>query len=96
MALLGIDLGGTKVSTAVFSSKGEVLYKEIIPLNNRKGAEAGSLITGQVSRFLNSAEFQTDKIVSVGICVPGYIIVKRESYGRQIYKGGKITLCLKK
>ena len=71
MALLGIDLGGTKVSTAVFSSKGEVLYKEIIPLNNRKGAEAGALITGQVSRFLNSAEFQTDKIVSVGICVPG-------------------------
>lgn len=50
---------------------GEVLYKEVIPLNNRKGGEAGALITGQVSRFLKSAEFETDKIVSVGISVPG-------------------------
>lgn len=71
MALLGIDLGGTKLSSAVFSGDGEVLHKEIIPLNNRKGAEVGALITGQVSRFLKSAEFQTDKIASVGISVPG-------------------------
>ena len=37
MAVLGIDLGGTKLLAGVFSESGELLYKEKAALENRKG-----------------------------------------------------------
>ncbi|MCW3109615.1 MAG: hypothetical protein JWQ09_4121 [Segetibacter sp.] len=71
MSLLGIDLGGTKLSLAIFTEEGEVLHKETIPLNHRKGAEVGELITEQISKLLNSKEIERNDITSIGICIPG-------------------------
>ena len=44
MVLLGIDLGGTKLALALFDETGKILYKESLPLENRKGKEVGELI----------------------------------------------------
>ena len=41
MSLLGIDLGGTKLASAIFSSDGSLLLKDSVPLENRAGAEVG-------------------------------------------------------
>jgi glucokinase len=71
MALLGIDLGGTKLALATLTEKGEILSKETVALKNRKGAEVGKLITDQINKFLHSAELQGNKINSIGISVPG-------------------------
>ena len=69
MAVLGIDLGGTKLAIAVFSQDGNMLRKEIVALDNRKGEEAGELICGQIQKtFL---QFKNETISSIGIAVPG-------------------------
>lgn len=73
MALLGIDLGGTKCSFAVFDEKGNLLDKELIALKGRSGAEVGNIITSQISKFINSGNIP---INSIGISVPGIYRIK--------------------
>lgn len=67
MAVLGIDLGGTKLAAAVFSETGEVLTKEKVVLGDRQGAEVGLLITEHVKKYLSSRP----SLQSVGVSVPG-------------------------
>jgi glucokinase len=71
MALLGIDLGGTKLALAVFTEDGEILIKETVALENRKGPEVGRFITGHINKIMRSAEMPGNKINSIGISVPG-------------------------
>ena len=67
MTALGIDLGGTKLSFAVFEEQGDILLKRTIALEKRSGPHVGSLITGQIHEFLTS----NDSIQAIGIAVPG-------------------------
>ncbi len=71
MAVLGIDLGGTKLAYAIFSEDGAVLSKETVPLGRCEGHEVGMLITDLICRLLKSNEKQENKILSIGISVPG-------------------------
>src|SRR6185312_11740834 len=73
MALLGIDLGGTKLAFAVFSETGKILQKETIALENRKGVEVGNLITTGIIGLINSGEHPVE---SIGISVPGIYYIK--------------------
>lgn len=52
MIVLAIDLGGTKLSLAVFTGEGAILYKETTALNQRKGNEVGQLITASIKKLL--------------------------------------------
>lgn len=71
MALLGIDLGGTKLGIAVFTEDGNLLHKEIIFLHSRKGPEIGKLIARQISGRLRADHREHPAIQSIGISVPG-------------------------
>ena len=71
MALLGIDLGGTKLALAVLSENGKILFKETAALENRKGGEVGKLITDKVVSIIASGNSRDYKISSIGISVPG-------------------------
>jgi len=71
MALLGIDLGGTKLALAIFSDEGKILYKESAALENRKGGAVGKLITDKVISMIASGERSGNNIHSIGISVPG-------------------------
>jgi len=71
MALLGIDLGGTKLAIALFSDEGKILFKETTALGNRKGTEVGNLVTNKVENFIHSGELNGNIINSIGISVPG-------------------------
>jgi len=69
MALLGIDLGGTKLALALFDEKGKLLYKESRPLEKRAGAEVGELL---VNCFIEITKLQLKGAInSIGISVPG-------------------------
>jgi glucokinase len=68
MAVIGIALGGTKISGAVFDNEGNSLYQTFYLLEKRKSAEVGGLIT-QTIRELQQASGNAVK--AVGICVPG-------------------------
>lgn len=72
MALLGIDLGGTKLAAAVFTDDGSMLHKTSTYLEGRTGAEAGRLITEHIRRFVYPGEHVAqEEIRAIGISVPG-------------------------
>ena len=76
MALLGIDLGGTKVAFALFDREGNIRAKEILPLDNRKGHEVGKLITVTTALKMAFAANEGNAVEAVGISAPG--ISRRE------------------
>lgn len=76
MALLGIDLGGTKVAFALFDREGNILDRETLTLDSRKGSEVGHLITVTAALMLSRAGKNGDAPEAVGISVPG--ISRRE------------------
>jgi glucokinase len=69
MPVIAIDLGGTKLATAVFSEEGNILYEEKVALENRKGSEVGALIAQQTKKIL--ATQKEHPITSIGVSVPG-------------------------
>lgn len=71
MALLGIDLGGTKLASAIFSEDGKLIYKDTVALDKRTGKDVGQLITEQVSSFIKMGSAEGKNIKAVGISVPG-------------------------
>lgn len=71
MALLGIDLGGTKLASAIFASEGSLVIKNSVPLENLAGAEVGKLITDTIRMHIDSTEANGSHIDSIGIAVPG-------------------------
>lgn len=71
MSILGLDLGGTKLASALFSDDGEILFRDIINLSRRTGKETGKLVTGQAGKMIKLAGKQGADVKSVGICVPG-------------------------
>ncbi len=69
--VLGLDLGGTKLASALFNKEGTILKRETVSLGDRKGKEVGRLITDTISGFIKSTEQQAKRIEAVGISVPG-------------------------
>lgn len=74
MALLGIDLGGTKLALALFNESGKILHKETLALEKRKGKEVGELIIKSVIQLKDSKIY--GEITSIGFSVPGIYHIK--------------------
>jgi glucokinase len=70
-AVIGLDLGGTKLAGAIFSTKGKALRKRVIPLAGRQGHEVGELVCREIDSFLAAARARRVKIGAIGISVPG-------------------------
>jgi glucokinase len=68
MAVLALDLGGTKLASAVFSEDGILLGKWKKELGVRSGDEVGSLIISEINYILTLSAVTID---SVAIAVPG-------------------------
>lgn len=66
MTALGIDLGATKLSFAVFSQHAEILYKHTVAIDKRIGKEVGDLIAEESKKIISS-----HTVTSAGIAVPG-------------------------
>ena len=71
MALLAIDLGATKLASAVFTEDGSMISEKSVQLDGRKGIEVGALISSQVKSILDEKHADGDDILSIGVCVPG-------------------------
>ena len=69
MAILGIDLGGTKLALAVFNQEGKMIFSQKIPLAGRTGHAVGALVREEVNKLLNNQ--QAWAIDAIGISVPG-------------------------
>ncbi|MBB3188534.1 ROK family protein [Microbacter margulisiae] len=73
MKLIGIDLGGTKVTGAMFDSNGSLLYKTTRLIEGRKGLEVGSLMKNIIDFLIKVHSEGIDAIAAIGICVPGIV-----------------------
>ncbi len=69
--VIGIDLGGTKISAALFKLDGSMLQKEIRHVAHRKGKQVLVLLGKLILHLKDKAESSSLKVVAVGICVPG-------------------------
>lgn len=74
MSVIAVDLGGTKLATAVYSDDGTALHRDVSALDGRGGREVGALIVDRIAAARGHAHDAT----SVGVCIPG---LYRESAG---------------
>jgi glucokinase len=70
---IGVDLGGTKLASAVFADDGTILYRESVPLAGRAGDDVAALIVEQIRVLRERSPTRAIRIPhsSIGIAVPG-------------------------
>lgn len=78
MAVIALDLGGTKLATAIFDTTGELRHRESVPLSGRRGADVGTLI---IDRYeVARAHLRGSGVMNpaaVGVTVPGIYRAER-------------------
>ncbi len=73
MAVLSLDLGGTKLSVAIFSDECDLIQKQKIHLEGRQGAAVGDLIVSLINKFIEQQESKHETVKAIGISVPGIV-----------------------
>lgn len=71
MPAIGLDLGGTKISAALFTPQGEPMHRDTVAIEGRAGDEVGVLILEQVRTLLRVADGDGLQVSGVGIAIPG-------------------------
>ena len=71
MAILGIDLGGTKVAFGLFTVHGEPGARETVPIAPRGGRDVGAQVIDHARTMAASAGAGADRVEAIGVCVPG-------------------------
>lgn len=71
MTVLAIDLGGTKLALALFDGGGELILKQTVFLQQRRGTEVGDLIRQQTAMLLHEAGRRQLPLHAIGVSVPG-------------------------
>lgn len=74
MALLGVDLGATKVSAALFDNEGNILERRYALLEGRTSDQAGEFICSTVVSLCKDFS-----VSGVGVCVPGIVYSKKRT-----------------
>lgn len=77
MAVIGIDVGGTKIAAAAFGNSGELFVKKTKLLKGREGDDVGILI----AKIINDIheKIPDESISGIGICVPGIYYKKTDT-----------------
>ena len=71
MTVIGMDLGGTKLAAALFTDKGRILQKSVVPLEGRQGRAVGELICQELKNLLAAARSKRVTVSAIGVSVPG-------------------------
>jgi glucokinase len=77
MAVMALDLGGTKLASGIFDNSGKILYKNSAALEQRNGEDVGNLIVDQIWIALQYAQSENRTIEAIGMCVPGISYSKK-------------------
>ena len=67
----GIDVGGTKIASALFSREGEISAREKVPIDRTGGDAAAAQVAGRIRALAAAAAESGGRLAAVGICVPG-------------------------
>jgi glucokinase len=71
MAVIGIDLGATKLAGALFGTGGEIWERAGALLDGRAGDAVGRLIVEQLRGLSGAAQARREAVEAVGVSVPG-------------------------
>jgi glucokinase len=71
MAVIGLDLGATKLAGAVFGKDGAIQARAGSLLEGRGGDDVGRLVVEQLRRLREAAEARGETVQAVGMSVPG-------------------------
>lgn len=75
--VIGVDLGGTKISGVLSDLKGNILYKHTIPTNASEGEQAVlDRIILVIDKIIEDSDCNIDQIKSIGIGSPGPLNAK--------------------
>lgn len=75
MAVIGVDLGGTKIAAALFDRFGNIKAKEVKLLDGAKGEKVGQLVNEVILSIISRNSRHNVK--AIGICVPGIVYSKK-------------------
>jgi len=70
-AVIGVDLGGTKVSAGIFDSTGQIVHKETLSIKNKQGLQVGDAILSLIAKFQKKIDVNGLTLSGVGMAVPG-------------------------
>src|ERR1051325_1587026 len=71
MAVIALDLGGTKLSGADLRRNGKIVSGPVVPLEGRQGRAVGALIRREITDLLETARARRIKVGAIGVAVPG-------------------------
>jgi glucokinase len=71
MAVIGLDLGGTKLAAALFSDDGDIAHRSQHALEGRAGDAVGQFLTDQITELAARGQAMGHAIRAVGVSVPG-------------------------
>lgn len=71
MAIIAVDLGGTKIAGGLFSGEGKLLSEITEPVAGSEGDEILMSITGIIQMLLKEARAEKMKTSAIGVSVPG-------------------------
>lgn len=77
MAVIGLDLGATKLAGALFNAEGNIVERAVSLLERREGDQVGRLIVEQVATLREKAATRGWDVKAVAAAVPG--IAHRET-----------------
>lgn len=77
MAVIGVDLGGTKISAGLFHADGKLLRKDHCFLDGAEGTDVANKIIELVTNLM--AQKPRTHIDALGICVPGVVFSKKNT-----------------
>ncbi|MHC1737195.1 MAG: ROK family protein [Ignavibacteriaceae bacterium] len=71
MYTIGIDIGGTKISSAIFDNDGNYTSRISLPVGDKSGDEVGDLVLGIISSQIAFSVKENYQLSGIGLCVPG-------------------------
>ena len=71
MAVIAIDLGGTKSSAALISPDGSILIRDKVEITRKSGALVCGILQKQIKKLYANAQKSKQNVDAIGVSVPG-------------------------
>jgi glucokinase len=66
-----IDVGGTKIASALFTREGEIAARNKVAIDKSGGDAAAAQVRNEMAALADAARMAGGRLAAVGICVPG-------------------------
>jgi len=68
-----VDVGGTKISTALFTRDGSILARESSYIDREGGEAAARQVAESLERLQSVAGFEGGRLLAAAVCIPGIV-----------------------